>query len=43
MWRLWEKGTEEKEGERESGGKEDEEGGRKGKDEDVGGEDAKAD
>ena len=43
VWRLWEKGTEEKEGERESGGKEDEEGSRKGKDEDVGDEDAKAD
>ena len=43
MWRLWEEGTEEEEGERESGCKEDEEGGGKGKDEDVGGEDAKAD
>ena len=43
MWRLREKGTEEKEGERESGRKEDEEGSRKGKDEDVGGEDAEAD
>ena len=43
VWRLWEKGTEDKEDKGQPGCKEDEVESGKGKDEDVGGEDAKAD
>ena len=43
VWRLWEKRSEEEKDEGESGCKEDEEGGGEYSDEDVRGEDAKAD